>query len=86
MRSLTVITVTYNAEEVLERTLKSVREQTYPHIEHIVVDGKSQDGTLALIRQQENPCLKWVSEPDKGLYDAMNKGAAMATGDYLCFF
>lgn len=85
MRSLTVITVTYNAEEVLERTLKSVREQTYPHIEHIVVDGKSQDGTLALIRQQENPCLKWVSEPDKGLYDAMNKGAAMATGDYLCF-
>jgi glycosyltransferase involved in cell wall biosynthesis len=59
MRSLTVITVTYNAEEVLERTLKSVREQTYPHIEHIVVDGKSQDGTLALIRQQENPCLKW---------------------------
>ena len=85
MRSLTVITVTYNAEEVLERTLRSVREQTYSHIEHIVVDGKSQDGTLALIRQQENPCLKWVSEPDKGLYDAMNKGIKMATGDYLCF-
>lgn len=85
MKTLSVITVTYNAERTLERTLNSVREQSYPHIEHVVVDGKSKDGTLALIREYENPRLRWISEPDKGLYDAMNKAAAMASGDYLCF-
>ncbi len=85
MKSLSVITVTYNAERTLERTLKSVREQTYPHIEHIVVDGKSKDGTVALIRKYERDTLKWVSEPDNGLYDAMNKAAQRAEGDYLCF-
>lgn len=85
MKILSVITVTYNAERTLERTLKSVREQSYPHIEHIIVDGKSKDGTLALIREYENPKLRWISEPDKGLYDAMNKAVAMASGDYLCF-
>lgn len=85
MKKLSVITVTYNAEHTLERTLKSVREQTYPAIEHILVDGNSNDGTAALIRRYENERLKWMSEPDNGLYDAMNKGARMATGDYLCF-
>ncbi len=85
MKKLSVITVTYNAEHTLERTLKSVQEQTYPAIEHLIVDGNSNDGTVALIQQYENERLKWISEPDKGLYDAMNKGAKMATGDYLCF-
>jgi len=85
MKSLSVITVTYNAGKTLERTLKSVREQTYPYVEHIIVDGKSKDNTLALIQQYENPKLKWKSEPDNGLYDAMNKAVTMATGDYLCF-
>ncbi len=85
MKSLSVITVTYNAEHTLERTLKSVREQSYPHIEHVIVDGESKDGTVRLIRQYENDKMAWKSEPDRGLYDAMNKGAAMATGDYLCF-
>ncbi len=85
MKSLSVITVTYNAGKTLERTLKSVREQTYPYVEHIVVDGKSKDNTLALIRQYENSKLKWKSEPDNGLYDAMNKAVTMAAGDYLCF-
>lgn len=85
MKKLSVITVTYNAEHTLERTMKSVKEQTYPAIEHIIVDGKSSDGTVALIHRYENEQLKWISEPDKGLYDAMNKGAKMATGDYLCF-
>lgn len=84
-KSLSVVTVTYNAEETLERTLKSVQKQTWPEVEHIVVDGNSTDGTIDLIRRYEWPGMKWVSEPDKGLYDAMNKGAAMATGDYLCF-
>lgn len=85
MRILSVITVTFNAEKTLERTLKSVRNQTYPHIEHIIVDGKSKDGTVELIRKYDNEKLKWISETDKGLYDAMNKAATMATGDYLCF-
>ena len=84
-KKLSVITVTYNAKHTLERTLKSVQEQTYPAIEHLIVDGNSNDGTVALIQQYENERLKWISEPDKGLYDAMNKGAKMATGDYLCF-
>lgn len=85
MKKLSVITVTYNAQQTLERTLKSVREQTYPHIEHVIVDGKSKDETLHLIRQYDNEKMTWISEPDKGLYDAMNKAATMASGDYLLF-
>lgn len=85
MKTLTVITVTYNAERTLERTLKSVGEQTYANVEHIVVDGKSKDGTVDLIRKYDNEKLKWISEPDNGLYDAMNKAAKCAEGDYLCF-
>ncbi|MCE5204795.1 MAG: glycosyltransferase [Porphyromonadaceae bacterium] len=85
MKSLSIITVTYNAASTLERTLVSVREQTYPHIEHLVVDGESKDNTVALIRQYAGEKMVWVSEPDKGLYDAMNKAVGMASGDYLCF-
>lgn len=85
MNKLSVITVTYNAEKTLERTLKSVSGQTYPYVEHIVVDGKSEDHTVSLIQKYGNSALKWVSEPDKGLYDAMNKAVTMTTGDYLCF-
>jgi len=85
MKSLSVITVTYNAAPTLVRTLKSVREQTYPHIEHLIVDGASKDNTVALIKQYAQEKMVWVSEPDKGLYDAMNKAAGMAAGDYLCF-
>ena len=84
-QSISVITVTFNAEKTLERTLKSVAEQDYPNIEHIVVGGNSTDGTIDIIRRYERSQLKWKSETDKGLYDAMNKGAAMASGDYLCF-
>jgi len=85
MKSLSVITVTFNAEHTLERTLKSVREQSYPLIEHVIVDGKSKDNTVAIIQQYAHDKMVWLSEPDKGLYDAMNKAAGMATGDYLCF-
>ena len=81
----TVITVTYNAQETLERTLISVHEQTYSNIEHIVFDGKSTDGTLDLIKKHQTDNLKWISEEDNGIYDAMNKATAMAKGDYICY-
>lgn len=80
-----IITITYNAEAVLERTLKSVSRQTYPEIEYIIIDGKSKDNTVALIKENEAYISDWISEPDKGLYDAMNKGLQRATGDYVWF-
>ena len=80
-----VITVTYNAESVLEATIQSVISQTYHHVEYIIVDGASKDGTLAVIDRYKGRITRVVSEPDKGLYDAMNKGIKLATGDYLCF-
>ncbi len=85
MYKLSVITVTYNAADTLERTLRSVQGQSCAGIEHVIVDGQSKDGTVALIERYANEGMNWVSEPDGGLYDAMNKAAAMATGDYLCF-
>lgn len=80
-----IITVTYNAEKVLERTILSVLNQTYPLVEYIIVDGNSSDGTRAIIAQHASGVSRWVSEPDSGLYDAMNKGLRMATGDYVWF-
>lgn len=80
-----IITVTYNAQQVLEDTIQSVISQTYHHVEYIIVDGASKDGTLAIINKYRSQIQKVVSEPDKGLYDAMNKGIALASGDYLCF-
>ncbi|MDE6172707.1 MAG: glycosyltransferase, partial [Bacteroides sp.] len=80
-----VITVTYNAEAVLEDTIQSVISQTYRHVEYIIVDGASKDRTLAIAERYRDHITRIVSEPDKGLYDAMNKGIGLATGDYLCF-
>lgn len=80
-----VITVTYNAEKVLEDTIQSVIAQTYHRIEYIIVDGASKDGTLRIVDKYRAHIHTVISEPDKGLYDAMNKGIAAATGDYLCF-
>ena len=80
-----IITVTYNAEKVLEDTIQSVISQTYHHIEYIIVDGASKDGTISIINRYRPHIHTVVSEPDKGLYDAMNKGIALASGDYLCF-
>ena len=80
-----VITVTYNAEAVLEDTIQSVISQTYRHVEYIIVDGASKDKTLSIIDRYKDHIAKVTSEPDKGLYDAMNKGIRLATGDYLCF-
>lgn len=78
-----IITVTYNAESTLERTLQSVAQQTYPHVEHLIIDGASKDHTLEIARRYPHAIVH--SEPDKGLYDAMNKGIHLATGNYLCF-
>ncbi|MBR3619461.1 MAG: glycosyltransferase, partial [Bacteroidaceae bacterium] len=80
---ISIITVTYNAEATIERTLESVAMQTYPDIEHLVIDGASKDRTVEIARRYPHAIV--VSEPDKGLYDAMNKGLKRATGDYLCF-
>lgn len=80
-----IITVTYNAEATVEDTIQSVIAQTYRHIEYIVIDGASKDRTLSIVEKYRDSITHLVSEPDKGLYDAMNKGIRLATGDYLCF-
>lgn len=82
---ISVITVAYNSEKTIVDTLNSVAAQTYPDIEHIVVDGASVDETRALVRNYHNPNIRLVSEPDKGIYDAMNKGLSLATGDVVGF-
>lgn len=82
---LSVITVVYNNVKDIERTMLSVLNQTYPHIEYIIVDGASNDGTVDKIRLYENKIAKFISEQDNGIYDAMNKGLGLATGDYVLF-
>ena len=82
---LTVITVVYNNARDIERTLLSVLNQTYANIEYIVIDGGSTDGTLDIIRIYKDRIAKLISEPDKGIYDAMNKGLNLAAGDYVLF-
>jgi glycosyltransferase involved in cell wall biosynthesis len=79
------ITVTFNAGKVLEDTIQSVVFQTYRNVEYIIVDGGSTDNTLEIAGKYHDRISKVISEPDKGLYDAMNKGIRLATGDYLCF-
>lgn len=80
-----IITVTYHAESVLEETILSVVSQTYHNIEYIIVDGASKDRTLSIVNKYRDKIQAVVSEPDKGLYDAMNKGLKMAKGKYVCF-
>lgn len=80
-----IITVTYNADKVLEATIQSIISQTYKDIEYIIIDGGSKDKTLSIVEKYKNHIAKVISEPDKGLYDAMNKGLRVATGDYVCF-
>ncbi len=82
---VTVVTVTYNALEALQKTAKSVESQTFRHFEYIVVDGGSSDGTPLWLKTHRSPSLTWVSEPDKGIYDAMNKGVRMAHGEWVLF-
>ena len=80
---VSIITVVYNGEKYLEQTIQSVINQTYKHIEYIIIDGGSTDGTLNIIKQYQEHISYWVSEPDKGLYDAMNKGISIAKGELI---
>jgi len=80
---ISIITVTLNNKEYLERAIKSVVEQTYNNIEYIVIDGGSTDGSLDIIKRYEDKIDYWVSEEDNGLYDAMNKGIRKAKGDWI---
>lgn len=84
-KKVSIITISYNAEAYIERTIRSVIEQTYSNIEYVIVDGVSKDGTLDIIKKYEKHIDTFISEPDKNLYDAMNKGIGLATGDYIVF-
>lgn len=83
---VTIVTVVYNAESFLEKTIQSVLSQTYSNIEYLIIDGGSKDGTLDIIKRYETSIDRWISEPDKGIYDAMNKGIKLASdGGYITF-
>lgn len=82
---ISVITVVFNAEGKIKPTIESVTTQDYRNIEYIVIDGGSTDNTVASIKEHEHKIAYWKSEPDKGIYDAMNKGIAAATGDWIYF-
>lgn len=82
---ISIITATYNSERTVENTIKSVLAQNYTHLEYIIIDGLSTDGTLDIVRRYEKQIATIVSEKDHGISDAFNKGIAHATGDVLCF-
>ena len=80
---ITIITVCYNSEDHIADAIASVCSQTYDEVEHIVIDGASSDGTKDILQQNEDKISHWISEPDSGIYDAMNKGILKATGDVI---
>lgn len=82
---LSIITVTYNAAPFIIPTIESVLSQSYENIEYIIIDGDSKDATKQLIQNYQSHLAQFISEPDEGLYDAMNKGIKLATGDFLLF-
>lgn len=85
MPKITIITVCFNAEKYIEQTIQSVINQKERDIEYIIVDGASTDKTGQIIQQYNSHITRWISEPDKGIADAMNKGVALATGEYILF-
>jgi glycosyltransferase involved in cell wall biosynthesis len=80
---ISVITVSYNAQSTIEQCIQSVINQNYPNTEYIIIDGNSSDDTVAILQKYKKHIQAFVSEPDKGIYDAMNKGIALATGDVI---
>lgn len=80
---VSIITATYNSEKYLADCIQSVRRQTYGNIEHIIIDGKSTDGTVKIIQENADSIACWISETDRGMYDAINKGIKLATGDII---
>jgi glycosyltransferase involved in cell wall biosynthesis len=82
---ISIITLSLNAEAHIVDTIKSIATQTYENIEYIIIDGGSTDSTVGLIKENEGTIAQWISEPDKGISDAMNKGLKLATGDYILF-
>lgn len=82
---ISVVTVAYNSAATLVRTLRSVASQTHPAVEHIVVDGGSTDGTRAVMQETGGHVRRFISEPDRGIYDAMNKGVGLASGEVISF-
>ena len=80
---ISVITVVLNNKSYIEDCINSVLNQSYKNVEYIVIDGGSTDGTVDAIRKYEKSISKWISEPDRGIYDAMNKGIALCSGDYI---
>lgn len=82
---LSIVTVVYNSEQYLERTILSILNQTFKDVEHIILDGNSKDKTLDIIQKYNDQIAYWKSEPDKGIYDAMNKAQNFATGKYIMF-
>ena len=82
---ISIITVSYNAVATIEQTILSVINQTYENIEYIIIDGGSTDGTIDIIKKYEDQISYWISEPDNGIYDAMNKGIIKTTGEWIYF-
>lgn len=82
---ISIITATYNSSKTIIDTLKSLEQQTYSNIEYIIIDGASKDNTLDIIKKYSTKVSKIISEPDKGIYDALNKGISNATGDFVGF-
>ncbi|WP_276499665.1 glycosyltransferase family 2 protein [Pontibacter litorisediminis] len=80
---VSIITIVFNGEKFLEQTIQSVINQTYPHIEYIIVDGGSTDGTIEIIKRYSGSISRWISEPDQGISDAFNKGIRLATGQLI---
>ena len=80
-----IITVTYNAQDTITPTLESVDSQTCPHYEHLIIDGASRDDTARIVAAHRSPLRRFLSSPDHGIYDAMNKGLAEAKGEYVVF-
>ncbi len=80
---ISVITISYNSAKTIEKTIQSVINQDYDNLEYIIIDGKSQDGTIDIIKKYEDKIAYWVSEPDKGISDAFNKGISAATGEIV---